>query len=985
MAAGAVTFGLDVETTERFSKAIGLFGKMRREVDKTANSQVKGAQSAAKALLRNEKALQSAIIKAGQYRQELVRLGAPKQQIANVTRAITTLAKGLDRAGVNAIKAGRSMDSFNTTLGRSRKKIVGMGGNLDKTSGKGAKFNRMMRNMESASVLAVGPLSGIGARIRSLGAIAGRGTIKLVAFFAAIAAGVVVIFKLTKAALAANLAVERITAGLTAGSGSAAIAKIQFKSLAEFASKMGLNLAAAGQEFGKLSAAARGTSLEGEGVDKIFRAVSKASVALRLTQEQTTGAFRALQQMISKGTVQAEELRGQLAERLPGAFALAAKAMGLTTKALGEQLKKGQILAVDLLPKLAKALEEAYGQQAEDAVGSLQAAINRLSTETLLFNKALDDTVGISSSATSLLNSLASAIAFLRVNMVNLISTILALSIATAAFFLRLKLLVVIFAAIGAATGKLIVAIRTLSFAMFAIPGVGTLAMLGRIAFAVVAGTAAWFGLSAAIDDTAEKHTNLIDAADALTESLESGIRASNAVVKNVMGGLRGELLSLGIALRETQAEILELARTDVPGGMGVPIAPGAGKELEDAQVRLREQIAKTQERINALKAALFELNQPASLAVDELTTAGKRAEEKINDLNDKLEKARLHIMDLSGLNPLGPDFIGNLITAKDLLDNLSTQDLGLLLGQLKTLGFAGDTAAEALAKLIAKQLDAKRTAAALTKQWADTPAILKKIEIQISSLGREIVAMGRGVGAVEELNKALAKEELVEKYRKELQKMTGAARQSVLTLMEFTALLEQHEAAAKKFEETQEIFDTVRAAALTMKDGFKDAFTGAKSAMEAFKDTMLTIADQIIDKFLEMGIINPILNSIFGTSLGTIDFSSLFTRVAGVTRGTSDIGGLVGGAGGGHFGVGQLVLTGEEGPELIKTRRSGTIIPNDEIGSGGTIKSGSFREGDTIIVNINGVQDFDSFRRSRSQTQAAIMAAWQRAGDRDS
>ena len=39
-----------------------------------------------------------------------------------------------------------------------------------------------------------------------------------------------------------------------------------------------------------------------------------------LSADQTSGVLLALQQMISKGTVQAEELRGQLGERLPGAL-----------------------------------------------------------------------------------------------------------------------------------------------------------------------------------------------------------------------------------------------------------------------------------------------------------------------------------------------------------------------------------------------------------------------------------------------------------------------------------------------------------------------------------------------------------------------------------------------------------------------------------------------------------------------------------------
>ena len=55
---------------------------------------------------------------------------------------------------------------------------------------------------------------------------------------------------------------------------------------------------------------------------------------------------------MSKGNVQAEELRGQLGERLFGAFNLAAKAMKMSTKELNKALEQGQITAKDMLPKL---------------------------------------------------------------------------------------------------------------------------------------------------------------------------------------------------------------------------------------------------------------------------------------------------------------------------------------------------------------------------------------------------------------------------------------------------------------------------------------------------------------------------------------------------------------------------------------------------------------------------------------------------------
>ena len=49
--------------------------------------------------------------------------------------------------------------------------------------------------------------------------------------------------------------------------------------------------------------------------------------------------------MISKGKVQAEELRGQLGERLPSAFQLAAKAMGMTTAQLDKFMADGKLTA----------------------------------------------------------------------------------------------------------------------------------------------------------------------------------------------------------------------------------------------------------------------------------------------------------------------------------------------------------------------------------------------------------------------------------------------------------------------------------------------------------------------------------------------------------------------------------------------------------------------------------------------------------------
>jgi tape measure domain-containing protein len=110
----------------------------------------------------------------------------------------------------------------------------------------------------------------------------------------------------------------------------------------------------------------------------VFEALSKASAVMGLSASQTEGALLALQQMVSKGTVSSEELRGQLGERLPGSFQIAARAMGVTTAELGKMLEQGQVLSEDFLPKFSKQLELELGGAAEKAADRLDAATNRL-------------------------------------------------------------------------------------------------------------------------------------------------------------------------------------------------------------------------------------------------------------------------------------------------------------------------------------------------------------------------------------------------------------------------------------------------------------------------------------------------------------------------------------------------------------------------------------------------------------------------------
>ena len=198
--------------------------------------------------------------------------------------------------------------------------------------------------------------------------------------------------------------------------GSQRLADAEMQFVNETAKKLGLNLVSLEDSYKGLLAASKGTTLEGANTRDLFIAVAKASSVLGMSADDTTGSLRAFIQMISKGTVQSEELRGQLGERLYGAFNLAAKAMGTTTEDLNKMLQRGDVLATDLIPKLANVLEGDYSAAAEKAGESSRAAFENFNTAVLELKRTLGESgiieflANVTRNATQMINTVREAI-----------------------------------------------------------------------------------------------------------------------------------------------------------------------------------------------------------------------------------------------------------------------------------------------------------------------------------------------------------------------------------------------------------------------------------------------------------------------------------------------------------------------------------------------------------------------------------------------
>ncbi|HAW3059805.1 TPA: tape measure protein [Escherichia coli] len=178
------------------------------------------------------------------------------------------------------------------------------------------------------------------------------------------------------------------------------------------ADKTGLNISEGLASYAKFAAGAQG-SMSQEQTQELFGNATAMSRLMGLSNDELKGILKAFEQMASKGKIQAEELRGQLGDRMAGAFKLFAEALGMTAAELDKAMKDGKILSSDTLPKVAKQMGlmiDKAGGWAEVAK-STQTALGKLAnnwddTMVKIFSGSQDELNGFLSSMSSLLSEM---------------------------------------------------------------------------------------------------------------------------------------------------------------------------------------------------------------------------------------------------------------------------------------------------------------------------------------------------------------------------------------------------------------------------------------------------------------------------------------------------------------------------------------------------------------------------------------------------
>jgi tape measure domain-containing protein len=192
-----------------------------------------------------------------------------------------------------------------------------------------------------------------------------------------------------KSIIETGMGLETINSKLMYVTGSSEQARREWEYVKQSANSLGLEVTSLANVYSTFSASTKGTALEGQQTKDIFLAVAKTAAALKLPVSEVQQAFTALGQMASKGTIQMEELKGQLAEHIPGALQVTANALGVTLPELMDMSKEGKLLASEVLPKFAEELNKLSEGSLPTLTDNVQSQFNILQNQLIAFKETI--------------------------------------------------------------------------------------------------------------------------------------------------------------------------------------------------------------------------------------------------------------------------------------------------------------------------------------------------------------------------------------------------------------------------------------------------------------------------------------------------------------------------------------------------------------------------------------------------------------------
>ncbi|HRG02027.1 MAG TPA: tape measure protein [Bacteroidia bacterium] len=188
---------------------------------------------------------------------------------------------------------------------------------------------------------------------------------------------------------------QRLDIALKNVSGSNAEYSKSIEYLNDISNKYGQNVNNLKESYIQFIASTKTSNLALSERQRIFESIVQSGSTLQLSNTQIERSLNAVNQMFSKSTVSAEELRQQMGENLPGSFSIMAKALNVSEKQLNKMLEQGEVLAKDALPKFAAVLTEMYGDKAQNNVNTWAGGLNRATNSLTAWVNKTNESLGI--------------------------------------------------------------------------------------------------------------------------------------------------------------------------------------------------------------------------------------------------------------------------------------------------------------------------------------------------------------------------------------------------------------------------------------------------------------------------------------------------------------------------------------------------------------------------------------------------------------
>ena len=680
-----------------------------------------------------------------------------------------------------------------------------------------------------------------------------------------------------------------------------------------------------------VTAAAKANNLTVKQTQAIYEGITVSGVAAGKSQEDLQALFLATTQVLSKGKASAEEISGQIGERIPGAVAKFAAANKISLQELAEQFKKGEVTIAKFV-RFTEQQGEDYAEVAEALASGPEKAGIRLQI-------ALDEAgeafggffLNTGAGFQDYLKNLVDFVIDNEEQFKILLAKIIIFAEDVYDTFAGLgKAIWQIFGGVFTGIGKLIVEFSRATSAMFRQQDLEGLVRekglkpndIRRQAFNQMQQESgdllAPYKDRGALNDLYNKL--LADAAGVDKTNEENRLA-------EVLKKFGGEYVAPAFAKPgQTAPPAADLdgggdgngtgkTKTKGPGradfrDLEASFARDAAEKVQKAEVALRIKIAEARKEEN--KELVFALAQERELL-------------KVNQIIDSLrEQIRQRAIQIAEAQGKGLDVSGGI--RKQLSDQQKLNS-AILEKSAKTVELSADRLVQE--KGVTSELEKQRKS--FEAQFTDRQ---KELGL-ISSDDYNQVLLGRESERLADPKLGLSPEQQargLDQYRQTIDPtLTEGLSQNIRSLKEELEEL---------VNPINQITGAANAIGSAFSQSFTDAISGSKSAKEAlayfFKSVgsyFLDMAGQIIAKMVTMAILNAVVGLLPGGGGGGIGFNPSAPSITGNSLGDFG-GGSFGGfmANGGPVSANTPYIVGERGPELFVPFQQGNITSNEEL-----------------------------------------------------